>query len=205
MQWVEQEVDASHSPESMVKIELDLAGKKFRRLAAKVAFERFSQIRPAGILRGEEFNNIREFARDGKETSLCCGLLSDLRLLEGSLDFQLPIHGVVLIAHPTDRILGGFVTFYGLFSYWVVLSTKYTALMPFDDLLLEHPQKKTADNPVLRKNIGSVRVNWGDLIRTYTGNETEAVKIVSGHVKRKMTSALDEFYERRAIPRQDSL
>lgn len=201
MQWAESEMDASHPPESMVQIELDLTGNQFRRLAAKVAFERFSQIRPAAILRGEEFNHVREFIRSGKETYLCSGLLSDLRLLEGSLDFQLPNHGVVIIGHPADQILGGFVIFYGLFPYWVVLSTKFTALRPFDDLLLEHPQRKMADHPLLRKSIGSIRVNWAQLISAYPGNEREAVKIVSGYVQRKMSSALNEFYgEKRGYP-----
>lgn len=194
MQWAEREMDASDPPESVVKIELDLTGDQFRRLAAKVAFERFSQIRPAAILRGDEFDHVREFIRTGKETYLCCGLLEDLRLLEGSLNFPLPNHGVVLIANPIDRMLGGFVIFYGLFPYWVVLSQKYTALGSIDDLQIEHPQLKTVENPLLRQNIGSIRVNWEQLIRTYKGNEKGAVKIVSDYVKRKMTLALDEFY-----------
>jgi hypothetical protein len=194
MQWVEQKMDVSHTPESMVKIELDLTGNQFRRLAAKVAFERFSQIRSRTILQGEEFDHIRAFIRDGKETYLCCGLLSDLRLLNGSLNFPIPNHGVVLIAHPNDKILGAFVTFYGLFPYWVLLSKRHTVLVPFDDLLLEYPQWKTTENPVLRQNIGSLRVNWEELIREYAGNEMEAVRIVSAYVKHKMSSALDEFY-----------
>lgn len=127
MKWVEREMDASHPPESMVKIELDLTGNQFRRLAAKVAFERFSQIRSAILLQGEEFDNIREFIRDGKETYLCCGLLSDLCLLKGSLNFPLPNHAVVLIAHPSDQILGAFVTFYGL-SHIVYCSRRGTQL-----------------------------------------------------------------------------
>jgi hypothetical protein len=145
-------------------------------------------------LRGEEFDHIRQFIRDGKETYLCCGLLSDLRLLDGSLNVPIPNHGVVLIGHPSDQVLGAFVTFYGLFSYWVLLSKRYTALVPFDDLLLEHPQRETTENPVLRQNIGSLRVNWEELISAYAGNEMKAVKTVSAYVKRKMSSALYEFY-----------
>lgn len=197
VQWVEREMDMSCPPESMVTIELDLTGDKFRRLAAKVSLERFSQIRPIEILRGQEFDHVREFILDGKEIYLCCGLLSDLRLLEGPLNFPIPNHGVVIIAHPHDRILGAFVSLYGLFSYWVLLSKSYTALMPMDDLLLEHPQQKTADNPVLRQGIGSLRVKWAELIAMYEGKEKESIKVVSRYVTDKMKSAIDEFYESR--------
>jgi HNH endonuclease len=199
MQWVEHvqnEMRMFEPPKSMVKIELDLAGNRFRRLAAKVAFERFSQIRPAAILRGEEFDHIREFIRDGQEVYLCCGLLSDIRLLKGSLDFPIPNHGVVLIAHPSDPILGAFVTFYGLFTYWVLLSKRYTALMPFDDLLLEHPQQGTVGNPTSRQGTGSLRVKWTEIIAMYEGREKEAVRIVRDYATGKMKAAIDEYNSR---------
>lgn len=66
--------------------------------------------------------------------------------------------------------------------------------MPFDDLLLEHPQQRIADASVLRKNIGSLRINWAKLVDTYKGNEMKAVGVVCGYVKDKMNSALNEFY-----------
>lgn len=68
---MEYEMHTFDPPESMVNIELDLTGHGFRRLASKVAFERLSQIRSATILHGHEFDHIREFIRDEKESYLC--------------------------------------------------------------------------------------------------------------------------------------
>lgn len=192
VQWTE--LPLGNTAESEVRIELNLCGDKFRRLAAKVAFERLSQIRASEIFLGQEFDDIRRFIRDGEGASLCCGLVSDLQLLNGSLNFPLPNHGVAIIGHPQDPILGAFVTFYGLFPYWVVLSTRYTSLMPFDDLLLEHPQRRVEEHPVLRQNLGSVRVNWSQMIEKYKAGKQESVRIVRDYAIEKFRSALDEYY-----------
>jgi hypothetical protein len=140
----------------------DLTSAHLRRLATKVAFERFAQLRGSASLGHSEFDTVREFALIGNERESCCGVLSDPRLLDRQLNFPLPHHAVVIIEHPDDHILGAFVSFFALFYYWVVLSTRHRALAPMDDLLLEHPQVRKSDNPLLRLGVGSVRVPWWD-------------------------------------------
>src|SRR5206468_662446 len=60
-----------------------------RRLAAKVAFERFAQLRSAAIAAAWEFDAIRNFILTGVEIQPCCGITADPRLLQKS--FNLPV------------------------------------------------------------------------------------------------------------------
>ena len=121
MQWRRLHV---HKVESRVRHEVDPTSVHLRRLAAKVAFERLAQLHGSSLLIGSEFDAVRDFILEGIEQGVCCGVLSDRRLLHRSLDFPLPYHGIVIIAPPYDRILGAFVMFYSLFYYWVILSRR---------------------------------------------------------------------------------
>ena len=141
LKWEDFDIKKLEPPEFWIEFDLNLAAPHLRRLAAKVAFERFSQLRGCKFVADKEFNVIREFIRTGEERQASCSVLADLRLLKKSLYFRPPLHAVVIIAHPLDRVLGAFVSFFGLFYYWVILSNSYTALGPMDNLLLEHPSR----------------------------------------------------------------
>jgi hypothetical protein len=195
LKWEERDLLSAAPPESLVEFEVDLAGLHLRRLAAKIAFERFAQLRGATFVSDKEFDTIRKFVLSGNERELCCGVLSDSRLLEGSLNFPVPDHAIVVIAHPYDRILGAFVVLYGIFYWWVLLSTEYTALGPTDDLLLEHPQKKTALSPQLRAKIGSVRVPWHEMVNAYREDRRGIVRSAMVHAVKKFQAAVDASYE----------
>ena len=165
-----------------------------RRLAAKIAFERFAQLRGTASLDHSGFGTVREFALIGNERESCCGVLSDPRLLSGPLNFPLPHHAVVIIEHPDDYILGAFVSFFALFYYWVVLSTRHRALAPMDDLLLEHPQARKVDNPLLRLGVGSVRVPWWELVTPYRQAPDAIGRAAKEHAKEKFQGAVDAVY-----------
>lgn len=47
-----------------------------------------------------------------------------------------------------------------LFYFWVLLSTKYQALSPFDYALFEDPQKQKILDPILRSNTGNLWIEW---------------------------------------------
>ena len=123
-----------------VEMDTQLSRPDLRRLAAKVAFERFAQLRSATFVADAEFDPVRKFILEGIENTPICGVLSDRRLLEGPFRvIPLPCHAVYIISHRFDRVLGGFVGFYGLFWYWVILSRSYGALGQTDELLVENP------------------------------------------------------------------
>ena len=191
IEWEECKVDTL---ESLVEMEFDLTSATVRRLAAKIALERFSQIRGHALLIDDDFKPLREFVLKGYEKESCCGLLSDTKLLSGSLNIPLPNHGVFLIAHPLDRILGGIVTFFGLFFYWVVLSRRYTALAAWDDFWFENPQFRETHNPPLRSGTGSVRVLWTRLEDSYRADPYSAVSKATQYATDKFRSAVDRFY-----------
>ena len=195
LKWEEQDLRSTAPPESFVEFELDLEAICLRRLAAKVAFERFAQLRSGAFVADGDFDPVREFIINGMEQQLCCGVLSDPRLLEGSLNFPLPNHAVVIIGHPQDRVLGAFVTFYSLFYYWVILSTSYTALGPTDDLLLEHPQRRESNTPRLRYGTSSIRVPWDDLVNAHYENPLGALKTARSYATKKFQAAAAGFYE----------
>src|SRR5206468_11256720 len=101
-----------------------------------------------------EFDAVRDFILTGVEPQPCCGITADLRLLNGSLNFPVPAHVVLIVFHEADRFLGGFVMFFGLFLYWVILSRRYRALASMDDLLIEWPHTRETQRPLLRSGLG---------------------------------------------------
>jgi hypothetical protein len=167
-----------------------------RRLAAKVAFERFAQIRTAERAADSDFNAVRSFILDGTYVNHhCAGAVVDRGLLDGLFrKFEPPSHAVYVTAHPRDNILGAFVVFYGLFYFWVILSRHFLALGPIDDLLLEDPQARQAENPLLRGSLGSVRFQWGRIMAPYLSNPIEANKQAGKRAIAKLRTAADAFY-----------
>jgi hypothetical protein len=193
---------AAHRPEVawqearfQVAVELVADGfgadeRLIRRLAAKVVFERFAQLR--GVIAADrDFDVIRDFILTGTESEPCCGITADPRLLGGSLNFPVPVHAVVIVIHVVDRIAGGFVVFFGLFLYWVILSRHYRALGSVDDLLLEYPQHRLTQRPLLRSGLGSVRVPWSQLVAEYTSDPRGVSRAAINAARLKFQAAVD--------------
>ncbi len=167
-----------------------------RRLAAKVAFERFAQLRSAAIAAGWEFDGVRDFILTGAEAQPCCGITADPLLLEKSFNLPVPAHAVAVVFHEADPILGGFVMFFGLFLFWVILSRRYRALGSMDDLLMEWPQIREVERPLLRSGLGAIRVPWGNYISEYTRDPTAAIRAANHASRLKFQAAVDAAYRR---------
>lgn len=166
-----------------------------RRLAAKVALERFAQLRSAAFVTDREYDNVRDFILTGTDTTHCAGVIVDQALLEGIFGvFQPPHHAVYIVSHPEDRTLGAFIVFYGLFYYWVILSRRYRALGPMDDLLLQDPQAREAENPRLRAKAGAARFNWQQISAPSIVDPMAADKAAGKHAVAKFRAAADAFY-----------
>ncbi len=164
LQWAD--APGEISAEVFVPYEVDLREPLLRRLATKVAFERFAMLRSGALVAGREFDEARAFVWTGAEPELCCGVVGNERYLGGAFNIPLSWHAVSLIAHPADDIMGGIVTFFGLFCYWVVLSRRYTALDAWDDCMLENPQRRMTEYPRLHADLRN-RMPWGLLIGPY--------------------------------------
>ncbi|MBX3369803.1 MAG: hypothetical protein KF793_05370 [Nitrospira sp.] len=189
IRWIDRDLHGIAPPESVAEFSIDLGGLPLRRLASKVAFERFAQLRFPVL--SADFNEIRRFILHGDTDGKCCGILIDERLLFGSFNFQPPSHAVVLIAHPKDTVLGAVVSFFGLFYYWVVLSKNYRALAALDDLLIEDPQKRESDRPLLRGQTGKVRLSWPQVMEAYCNNPADTVTAASRYATRKFKEAIN--------------
>ena len=193
--WNEEDLKNIPLPEADIEIASDLTRRSLRRLAAKVAYERWGQLRGAMILDDTQYSNVRDFILTGAESEVCCGLLSDHSLLNGMLNFPVGHHGVMIIAHPKSQVLGSFVTFYSLFYFWVILSTNYHAIAPFDEVLIENPQSQKAFSPLFRANTGNLLVNWNNIVKPFL-TDPDAVALSSmKHAFNKFQKSSDEFYD----------
>jgi hypothetical protein len=192
VQWSEGRENLS--AESTARTPFEPSDIVVRRLAVKIAFERFAQFIGATVAAGSEFDDARDFILTGKEREPCCGVLADSRLLNGALDIPVPTHAVVLIGHPADRIMGGFVVFFGLFYYWIILSRRYSPLAPLDDLMAERPIARDTYIPPLRARPGSVRVPWAEVTAPYLQDPNAVCCAAVRHAGVKFRAAVDEFY-----------
>jgi hypothetical protein len=162
-----------------------------RRLAAKVAFERLAQLRGGSIAADPEFDNVRDFILNGVEALPCCGITADPLLLEKSFNFPVPVHAVVIVFHEADPVLGGFVMFFGLYLFWVILSRRYRALGSVDDLLIEWPLVREAERPLLRSGLGKIRVPWPNYINEYRRDPLAAVRAANQASRAKFKAAIE--------------
>jgi hypothetical protein len=90
------------------------------------------QLRNSALLDDKRFDRLRDFVLMGNEINPCCGIIEERKIIENFLKFPVGYHGVFIFAHPNSWILGSFVSFYGLFYFWVILSTEFQAFSAFD-------------------------------------------------------------------------
>jgi len=91
----------------------------------------------------------------------------------------------------TPNMKSAVVSFFGLFYYWVVLSKNYRALAAFDDLLIEDPQKRESDRPLLRGQTGKVRLSWPQVMEACCNNPADTVTAASRYATRKFKEAIN--------------
>lgn len=199
MRWEDKDLTNIPRPESVIQIARDVGRKSLRRLAAKVAYERWAQLRPGLVLDDSQYDDIRNFILNGTESRVLCGNLCDLKLLNGMLNFSVGHHAVVVVAHPKSRILGFFVTFYSLFYFWVILSMHYRALAAFDDALIEDPQSQIIHVPLLRPNTGDLLVDWNNIVKPFLSNPENTVDLSIKYAANKFIKAEEEFWNVRHV------
>ena len=181
---------------AMVWIDFDvrLGAPEFRRLAAKIAFEYFASLRSASFVAHSEFDGVRRFILDGDKPQCLVGAVSDRKQYDLFKGIGVPHHTVWLTSHPLDHVLGAIVGLYGLFYYWVILSTAYTALGPMDEILIEYPQKREAERPLLRAQMGTLRLPWVQMVSAYTRDAATAEKAAQQYARERFNAAADRFY-----------
>jgi len=199
IEWKEKDLRNIPPPESIIEIASNLKRKSLRRLAAKVAYERWGQLRNPVLLHDKQYERVREFILTGKETNPCCGIIIDRNIIEKMLNFQVGHHGVFVFAHPKSRILGSFVSFYGLFYFWVILSTRFQALSAIDEPLIEDPQNQTVNEPLLRSNPGNLLINWDRITNPYLTNPDGTAYFAVKYARDRFNQAASKFYDSKKI------
>jgi len=179
-----------------IDFDVRLGASEFRRVAAKIAFEYFASLRGASFVAHSEFDAIRRFIIEGDEPECLVGVVSDRKQFDLFRELGPPHHTVWLVSHPFDHILGAIVGLYGLFYFWVILSSRYTALGPMDEMLIEYPQKREAERPLLRAQIGDLRLPWANMVAAYTSDPGGCEKTSMAFAREKFNAFADEAYPR---------
>jgi hypothetical protein len=86
--------------------------------------------------------------------------------------------------------------FFGLYLFWVILSSRYRALGSMDDLLPEWPQDREAQRPLLRSSTGSIRVPWAKYITEYTRDPMAAIRAANHSSGVKFKAVIDAAHQR---------
>lgn len=199
MRWNDTDLTNSPRPELKFEFALDIGRKSLRRLAAKVAYERWAQLKGNQTLSDAQYEDIRNFILTGAEPRTLCGNLCDLNLLNGMLNFSVRHHAVVIISHPHSRVLGSFVSFYGLFHFWVILSKHFQALAAFDDILIEDTQGHKTDVPVIRPNPGDLLVDWNRVAKPFLSDPKCTASLSVKFAHDKFRKAEEKFWNVRHL------
>lgn len=190
--WKWTELDLATLPPPVIEGTLPtdgLVAPRMRRLAAKIALEALARHRRAAAL-DREYDETRRFIREGAEPARpVAGLLWHEQIMMKYLQVPLPMHMVALVKHPRDRIFGGFVAFFGLYYYWVILSQNHAALAPDDRVLLVHPQYGTIFEPRLRTTLLPPVVPWKEVL-TGSADQEVTLRRESEFAIRKLRQAL---------------
>ena len=195
IRWREKELNRGQLPESVIEIASDIRRPTLRRLATKVAFERWGQLRNSYILNDQQYDSIRNFVLNGDEPVIICGNLFDRNLLDSMLNFPTGLHAVVINAHPRSNILGAFVAFYSLFYFWVIISSSFKAIAPIDDPLIEDPQIQKDYKPIFRANIGNLLIHWDHIANPYLRDPQNVEVNAMRFAIEKLQSSVDKVFD----------
>jgi len=190
-----QEIPTSERATVLMDFNIPLHALELRRLAAKIAFEYFASLRGAFFVAYEDFDPVRSFIIDGKDVARLVGLVSDRKQFDVFRDIPPPYHTVWLVSHPRDQVMGAIVGLYSLFYYWVILSSRYPALWPMEELLIEDPQSRAAVRPppLPRAGTGALRLPWSDMLSAGGPDAGAAEKAAEAYAREKFNMAADRF------------
>ncbi len=119
----------------------------FLRLAAKIAFEKFCMFRGTQAY-DSEFNHIRSFIKEGKYgPEFVVNLIYENTLMNQVIGLPFPLHSI--LSYGSGKEIGAIVTIFGLFNYFVLLSSNACVIQDWDEYMIIHPQTKKDTLPLL--------------------------------------------------------
>ncbi|HDH12256.1 MAG TPA: hypothetical protein ENG83_08715 [Nitrospirae bacterium] len=122
-------------------------------MAAKIAFERFCQMRSSTSLDDSCYDGIREFVLTGNTGSIFSNLFFDDKVMNCNFNIPFPWHGIFLMQKGYSLI--SVVTLFGLFYFLVILTTRARIDANWDECILIHPRTKQEIVPGLRGSLSS--------------------------------------------------
>jgi hypothetical protein len=160
--WTEQPADELKKKHIVFPINVESLSALFtHRLAAKIAFEYWGLMRDPTTLLDNEYDDIRKLIRWGTTgAGQLCGLIADENLISRNLNISFPNHAICIVVHPSERKLGAVIVVFGLFYYWVELTSRYPISISLSELTVVSPIAKIAREAVLVGSARMPRLPW---------------------------------------------
>jgi hypothetical protein len=160
--WTEQPADELKKKHIVFPIDVESLSALFtHRLAAKIAFEYWGLMRDPTTLLDNEYDDIRKLIRWGTTgAGQLCGLIADENLISRNLNISFPNHAICIVVHPSERKLGAVIVVFGLFYYWVELTSRYPISISLSELTVVSPIAKIAREAVLVGSARMPRLPW---------------------------------------------
>lgn len=151
--WAWEEMEGTPHPEIFIEVLPFnvLIGKEGQRLAAKIAFERFCQMRSASSVLDNCYDQIREFIVADNAQGIFSNLFFDGKVMNRNFNIPFPWHGIVFMQRGYKLV--SIVTLFGLFYFLIVLTTRMSILANWEECVLLHPQTKQESVPILRGSL----------------------------------------------------
>ena len=134
-------------------------GELGKRLAAKIAFERFCQKKSTLLVHDAIYNDIRNYVRYGKETRLISTLIYNEKIMMKNMDFPFPNHSIILTYDLARNRVVGVVSLFGLYYYLVLIALYLPVRAAWDNCVTVDPQESTEYELVIR---GTQSINIPD-------------------------------------------
>lgn len=194
--WAWEELEGTPHPEIFIEVLPFnvLLSNKGQRLAAKIAFERFCQLRSPSSLLESCYDQIREFIFADNAQSIFSNLFFDDKVMNRNFNIPFPWHGIFLMQREYKLI--SIVTLFGLFYFLVILTTRTQIVANWEECILSDSQSKKEIVPILRGSLHPTVPNSAFRIDNNTHkkasqyaldkfnrtlDETGVVKIIGSH------------------------
>jgi len=151
--WNWEEIEGVPEFEVLIKVlPLEvLRDNEGRKLAAKIAFERFCQMRSSTVLVDSCYDGIREFILTGNAGSIFSNLFFDDKVMNRNFNIPFPWHGIFFMQRRYKLI--SIVTLFGLFYFLTILTNRMPIFANWEECILIHPQTKQKIEPILRGSV----------------------------------------------------
>ncbi|MCK4820350.1 hypothetical protein KA005_31590 [bacterium] len=134
-----------HPGPTDTKYEITISNTSIRRAVTKVAYSLLCIKIPKDVIFSSAFDEVRVYIKDGNEPDLACANFIHTQFMT---DYIRPLHKIHIALNRSEKIVVGYVSFFGIYRFTVLLSDKFTSQF-------EWPGLDYTFDPVCRQEVYS--------------------------------------------------